>query len=363
MNRRSFLSVCAGGVAASVCHSSFGQSTESDARERVRRIEGAISGLMERERVPGLQIALVHDRSIAWTGAYGVLDLATGDAVDDQSVFEAASLTKPVFSTVVMNLVDRGMLDLDVPLLEYGAPVLDAEPRERLELFTARHVLTHSTGLPNWHVGNRPAPIRTEPGKAFSYSGMAFEYLQHVVESLTDMPLASLLNDGLFSALGMESASLLWRDDYEARLARGHSANPRSGRLRKASRASAASSLVCNAEDYARFVVALLDPPRAADAAVIDRMFEPQIEAAEDVWWGLGWGLERPDAGETSFWHWGNNNGFYNAFVCASQATGHGIVVMTNSGNGLRLCRDLVPLVLGGDHPAFRWNMVVPQVR
>ncbi len=69
--------------------------------------------------IPGLSIALIRDAEVAWSRGFGVKNVETKEAVDDNTVFEAASLSKPVFAYAVMKLVDSGRLDLDTPLTKY----------------------------------------------------------------------------------------------------------------------------------------------------------------------------------------------------------------------------------------------------
>ena len=90
-----------------------------------------IPALMKQARVPGLSIALLHDGRVVWDGAFGVKSTETGAVVSPETLFEAASLTKPLFAYAVMRLVEEGVLDLDTPLVQYL-------PQETVETF-----LTH----------------------------------------------------------------------------------------------------------------------------------------------------------------------------------------------------------------------------
>jgi CubicO group peptidase (beta-lactamase class C family) len=120
--------------------------------------------------------------------------------------------------------------------------------------------------------------------------------------------------------------------------------------------------LVCTVADYARFVERLLaEPAPAANGLAvskINRMWESQVKAADGVSWGLGIGVEHTRDGD-AFWHWGNNGEVYNCFVVGFPKQRTGVVVMTNSGNGLKACAEIVPVAIGGDHPALRWQKVV----
>jgi len=223
-------------------------------------------------------------------------------------------------------------------------------------------VLSHQTGLANWGAGSRPRTLAFDPGERFSYSGEGYVYLQRVVEKLTGEPAERLFAQRLFEPLSMPSASLIWRDSFDETIAAGHTRRGDRGILRKMPEANVASSLVCTASDYGRFILSILRRPSASKTLLeqhsVEEMLAPAVLVREGISWGLGWGLQ-DDAGGVSFWHWGNNGGIYNAFVVASFEKGTACVIFTNSGYGLRLCRDVVPAVLGGEHRVFDWPMVV----
>src|SRR4030095_1153264 len=126
----------------------------------------------------------IRDGKIIWNHAFGVKNASTREPVDDNTVFEAASLSKPVMAYAALKLVDAGKLDLDKPLAQYlEKPYLEGD--DRLNLITARRVLTHTTGFPNWRQQGQPLKIVFPPGERFSYSGEGFVYLQKVIERLT----------------------------------------------------------------------------------------------------------------------------------------------------------------------------------
>ncbi len=119
---------------------------------------------MAAQRVAGLSLALIEGGRLAWIHAFGVRDAATGAPVTTEAVFPAASLSKPVFAYAVLKLCEQGALALDRSLSEYlPAPYLPHEPR--LAPVTARHVLSHSAGLPNWRGEGNPLRVYFEPGR------------------------------------------------------------------------------------------------------------------------------------------------------------------------------------------------------
>ncbi len=346
------------GVAAGVGLLRSAFALESDAG--LERLLFAIPGAMEREGVPGLQIAVVRDGKVALFKPFGVANAETRDVVTNDTVFEAASLSKPVFAYLVIKFAEEGVIDLDAPLHTIEKPPAEG-PAELVEAINAKMILSHTTGFPNWHYSNKPLTLGRSQGTQFSYSGMAYCYLQKVIEKLTGTTLDVLLQERVFTPFGMTSASMVAREDYEKRQAYGHGKNGKPARF-PIRTANAASSLVCTAEDYARFATALLKPPPADKTYLkpdsIQQMLTPRVVAAPNVQWGLGVGLETPDPAPLNFFQWGNNNDSNTSFVNGCPATGNGVVIMTNSGTGLRVCRELIPLPVPGDHPVLSWRRI-----
>jgi len=302
--------------------------------------------------IPGVSIAVV-DRGNITAGSFGVCELGTDDAVADTTVFEAASLTKPVFAYAVLRLVDRGELDLDLPLTRY-VDFPDVEGDERVNDITARIVLSHTTGFPNWSRDN-PLTIGPDPGTTFGYSGEGFVFLQKVVEQITGQTGDAFVTTELLRPLGMTSSYLVWDDSFASRTALGHDFVGTVKDKWKPDAFNAASSLHTTATDYARFLAEIM-APTLVDPSLVALMLGPESEVVEGVFWGLGWGLEQSEPGaEVRFWHWGNN-GYFKCFTLASPETGTGLIFFTNSENGLSITNHVVDRVFGGSHPALDWK-------
>ncbi|WP_315815533.1 serine hydrolase domain-containing protein [Paraflavitalea speifideaquila] len=138
------------------------------------RIDQFIKTYQQYYKIPGASLALIKDGRVVYHKVYGVKNAFTGEAVDSLTLFEAASVTKPVFAFAVLRLAERGLIDLDKPLYLY-LPYKDIEDDERYKLMTVRHVLTHRTGFPNWRDGK--LTLLFTPGEKYNYSGEGFEYL------------------------------------------------------------------------------------------------------------------------------------------------------------------------------------------
>ncbi len=360
--------------------------------------------VMEAFAVPGVGIAVVEGGEVVWSRPFGVTHAIERTPVDARTVFEDASLSKPVFAYLVLQLVDQGMIDLDRPLVQYRRPDYLAD-HPWIELITARDVLRHSTGLPNWR--KRPATEKlvpmVKPGVRIDYSGEALFWLQLAVETITGQSLDESMQAHLFGPAGMRDSSYTWNADLAARSVYGHRAHDKPGegmppqmfreqwsiaqqvadrwgkplsswKYEDAERAlpeamalapaglvtwagdilaNSAASLRTTVQDYAAFLtLAMARRPRAAwEIAESTRqaMLTPQIEVP-GRWTekGLGWNMEATPDGPV-FYHSGSNGGIFKNFAIGDAQRQRGIVVLTNGGSGSFVHRRIVRAATGYD--------------
>jgi CubicO group peptidase (beta-lactamase class C family) len=220
----------------------------------------------------------------------------------DAGVMNAASLVKQVIAHLALELIEN--LDESV-----------------LDDITVRHVLTHTTGLPNWRPdGQLLEPVRP-PGQRWGYSGEGFVLLQAHLQRRTGVPIATLARDRVFGPLGMEHSRL---GDPEASF---HGYRP----------------LLTTAADYGLFLAHVLQ--------LNDARWHPLWRIDDELAWGAGWGIELgpPICG----WQWGLNEAANN-FVIGCPSTGDGVVVFTEDPEGRTYYRALVQRELPGDHASLR---------
>jgi CubicO group peptidase (beta-lactamase class C family) len=330
-------------------------------------LDRGIPQLMKDSDVPGLSIALLRDSELVWRHGFGVKNTKTNEPVTDDTVFEAASLSKPVFAYAVLKLHDAGKFDLDKPLNQYLPGNYDVGEDPRLGRITARHVLSHTTGFPNWRPQGGALKIHFTPGERFSYSGEGFVYLSKVIENVTGEKFNDFMKRMVFDPLGMTSSSYIWQESYETlKTFRHNSAGVVTGR-NKPQQPNAAASLHTTAEDFGRFVSAILKG-EGLKKETLKQMLTPQIKVSESgtnntarapeklspaISWGLGWGLQSTGDG-VSFWHWGDN-GDSKAYIVAFERQKMAVVMFANSGTGLSNAPEIVDLAVGGDQPALAW--------
>ncbi|QGZ64977.1 serine hydrolase domain-containing protein [Paraburkholderia acidisoli] len=314
-------------------------------------------------RIPGVSLATLRAGEPAFAYAGGWRGAHDAARIDTRTVFEAASLTKPLVAYLALQLADENRLDLHAPLRDIGGDYLPGDARSHA--ITAWHVLTHTSGLPN--IVREAAPLKTyfAPGERFSYGSSAFAWLQRALEAVSGRTLEALALERIFTPLAMRDSSLIWQARFEANYAQGHEWDGEPVAKRRLETAQASWSLVTTAQDYLRFVRAVLRGEGLSRDSHA-RWFTPAVPTrqgndAEDlaganpldphVAWGLGWGLE---PAQQCCFHWGNCPGF-RAFVMGNRATQDAVVWFANSARGLRLVHEVLPHALAGDHPAVRW--------
>jgi len=186
----------------------------------------AVRAAMREFAVPGVGIAILEDGEVAWQGSFGLSNIETGAPIKDDTLFQAASLTKPLFAYTAMRMVEDGVIDFEDRLADYFRPHdLADTPWNRM--ITVGHVLTHQTGLPNWR-DDKPEDEKVElvaafePGTAYSYSGEAFCWLQQVCETITGLGLQRLVSNYLFEPAALTDMSMSWLPERDEREVYGH---------------------------------------------------------------------------------------------------------------------------------------------
>lgn len=332
--------------------------TDVSKKALIAELEKAIPDLMEKANVPGLSIAVIRKGKIIWSRGFGIKNTKTGEPVQNNTIFEAASLTKPFFAYTVLKLVESGELDLDTPLIKYaprdyieekyiGHSIdLEGFRSDWFKRITARLVLSHSSGLPHGEPRN-PLPIHFEPGAKYRYSADGYLYLQRIVEHLKGEPLHEVMRKMVIEPLKMKDSSMVWQEVYESQSAVGHNTfSDTRGEFRKRTKAHAGASLYTTAEDYARFVIAMMNNI-GLKKQTVKEMLTPQIDVDENVFWGLGFGLEHTENGD-GFWQWGDY-GIFRNYVVAYKKEKIGVVYLTNSNNGLSFGQEIVNSTIGGE--------------
>jgi CubicO group peptidase (beta-lactamase class C family) len=344
------------------CTLSFAHASERGA-ERIAWLTANLPALLAAHHVPGASVALLEDGA-SWAAAWGLRDARTREPVTTDTAFEAASLSKPVLALLALQFVQAGRLDLDRPLVGYlGHDYVPDQPAHRR--ITARMVLVHRSGFPNWRPGedeNGPLPLLFEPGTQDGYSGEGMLFLQRALEAIGGASLQALANDGLFTPLALQRTAFRWSEAIERDLASGHDAAGTFLARTRYAEPNGAYTLYTTPTEYARLVQTLLAPEvlgaRAFTPASIELMLarrqrldghefyrRPAGAQGSAAWRALGWSIESGPVGDI-LQHSGSNRSGFKAFVQFSRARRSALVLFTNGAGGGAL-RDAVVAAIG----------------
>ncbi len=335
----------------------------------------SIQQRMEHYRVPGVAVAVIDGDSIAWARAYGVADAETGEPVTNQTLFQAASISKPVAAMAALRLVEQGVLELDAPVNRYlkGWQIPDNELTARQPV-TLRHLLTHTGGLtvhgfPGYAVGQplpevvqildgtppaNTAAIRVDalPGSAWRYSGGGYTILQKLLEDVTGKPFPVLMRELVLDPAGMLLST------YAQPLPPARHGQAASGHLGDGARVEgewhvypemAAAGLWTNPMELARLALEVKAAWRGEPGRILSREMARQALTPGMGNQGLGFAA-RAGEGPTRFGHGGSNHGF-KAQLQAFVEEGQGVAIMTNGDQGSALAQEIIQAV--GE--AYRW--------
>lgn len=356
MSRQSIKAALQAALACSVFASLSGCSS-IPAPEATVGLGEALQRLAEKHGVCGVAVAIIK------AGAVERIETASGcpsgSPAKADSVFQVASLSKPVFAYAVIKLAEQGKIDLDARVMQYlphgyfhrpypflanDAAKAYAVTDPQLDAVTVRMLLNHTSGLPNWTDGTLHFDF--PPGKGWEYSGEGYVLLQRAVEAITHTPLDVLMNSIVFKPLAMNRSSYIWRDEFDRYFQRGPNALSFSEPI-------APATLYSSAADYGRFLAAVVSDKNLIKTTLASSVV---ADAGLGLNWGLGWGIEK-SGGKNWIFQWGNNPG-YRAFAIASVESGDGLVILTDSENGMALAEPITNRVLPGEHRVFKFHML-----
>lgn len=343
----------------------------------------ALADRMYLHGVPGVSVAVLRDGELDWARAYGVADVGTGRAVTTETLFQGASISKPVAAMAALRLVEEEGLHLDGDvngtLRSWSIPESEFLVDQPV---TLRGLLTHTAGLsvsgfPGYRadaaiptaiqVLNGEGPTNTDPvesvaapGSEWGYSGGGYTVLQVLVEDVANQPFASVVQSSVLDPIGMDRSffGLELSPEQEGDAAFGHrpdgSAVP--GRWHRYPELAAAG-LWTTPTDLLKWSTEVLESAagrsdRVLSPAMTRQMLEP----------GMGdWGLGPEISGDgTRFLHTGSNQG-YRCLLAVANDGSVGVAVMTNSDNGSVLMAEIAYAVA----QVYQWEGegLAPQVR
>lgn len=347
-------------------------------------IDSTVTRLMRNAEVPGVGIAILSRGKIAYMKAYGLRDTEHGLPLTADSVMTGASLTKTVFAYLAMKLVDEGRIDLDKPVEQYFPKPLpeysayrDLAGDPRYKLITARMLLSHTAGFPNFRTMNRDRKlnINFDPGSRFAYSGEGIQLLQLVIETITGRPLQQLMQEEVFQPLNMTRTSMVTEERFENDYANAYDIWGRSLGHQNRKTADAAGSMQTTLRDVTTFALVMMEG-KGLRKSTRELMLSPQIqivskhefptlapEMTDDnkairLSYGLGCGLYWSPYGK-AFFKEGHDDGFRHYMVIFDKPQ-DGIVIMTNSSNGEGIYKEILETLLRDTFTPIEWEGFAP---
>jgi CubicO group peptidase (beta-lactamase class C family) len=347
-------------------------------------IDATVTRLMRSAEVTGIGVALLSHGKIEYMKAYGFRDKEHSLPLTGDSVMTGASFTKAVFTYLVMQLVDERRLDLDRPVEQYfPKPVpeypayADLADDPRYKRITARMLLSHTAGFPNFRAMNPDGKlnINFDPGSRFAYSGEGVLLLQLVVETITGQPLQRLMQERVFLPLNMTRTSMLTEERFEDDYANAYDEWGRSLGHQNRKTANAAGSMQTTLRDVTKFVQAMMEG-KGLQRSTRELILSPQIQIVSKhefptlapettdenkairLSYGLGWGLYWSPYGK-AFFKEGHDVGFRHYMVIFDKPE-DGIVIMTNSSNGEGVYKEILETLLRDTFTPIEWEGFAP---
>jgi CubicO group peptidase (beta-lactamase class C family) len=338
--------------------------------------------LMRRHQVPAVSIALLRGGKLAWSGAFGLADPAADAKATIDTLFQAASISKPVAATAALKLVEQGKLKLNAPvnasLRSWRIPDSAAGKGDAV---TLRHLLTHTAGLSVHGFGGyapgTPVPtlrqvlegqppanseavrITTAPGKDWRYSGGGFTVAQQLMVDAAGRPFPELMERLVLRPAGMTRSSFAQPVPTVrlGRAATGHlgTGQPVAGRFHLYPE-MAAAGLWTTPTDLARWAASLTAAYNGKAGGLLSPAMARQMLTPGKDDWGLGLGV-RKEGDSVRFSHSGANEGFRSLMI-VDPVRGDGFVIMANGDNGGTLFGPMVQ-AFGG---LFGWPEAKPRI-
>lgn len=286
----------------------------------------SVTQLMTSKSIPRIDVAVIKDFAVTNTGS-----CALPDTDESQYLFNVASLAKPVFAVLVMQLVEQGLWDLDEPL-ELSPIAAGLSEHQWASALTTRNILAHRSGLPNWRSGTE-LEFQFEPGTQMNYSGEGYELLQRAIEYKFDRSLQKLAEEFLFVLLGLTNTHYVLRErQQEQHVVPWYDSAGNAYPMHAHDSASAADNLLASIGDYAKFIEFVMSGARL-EKRLFHEMLSTQGSPSDQFQMGLGWELIDLGPAQRVILHSGSDKGV-NTLTLFSMETGEGLVIFTNSDSG-----------------------------
>jgi CubicO group peptidase (beta-lactamase class C family) len=304
---------------------------------------------LKQKQIPALGIGFIKDGKIEQISVFGELQINKPAPIN--TIWNVASMTKPITAIVALKLINARKWDLDEPIYKYYTdPDIANDPRAKL--LTTRIILSHQTGFPNWRGNNKDGKLSFEfdPGTKYQYSGEGYEYLRKAIEKRFKKSLEQLASELIFKPLKMKDTRFIWDDKMDStRFAKWHNEKGGLYEIQKNKTANAADNLLTTVEDYSKFLVHILNGAGLSDK-LYKEMIADQVRINDYKHFGLGWWVNENinENKDFALVHGGDDIGVHTiAFIVPK--TKQALLIFTNCDNGTNAFAEILVKFLGKD--------------
>lgn len=363
------------GVAAFIAssffaNSSYGQqSIENNVQKSIvvageQQLQRTLIERMQEENVPGVSIAVLQDGKITWAKGFGIANSKTNQIIDEKTLFQAGSISKPIAALAALKLFEQGKISLDENANKYlSGWQIEGSALEKDNPVTIRQLLSHTAGLtvhgfPGYATGSElpgtvevlrgmgntdPVKVTMTPASEWRYSGGGYTVMQLIVEQVTGQTFADFTDQQILLPMGMTSSTFqhhLPKDLKQRASAAFDSQGKMFSVIYNDYPEKAAAGLWTTPSDILRYAAHMQAIMQGKQDGVLKRLTLERMFSKHRNSWGLGPELFDVD-GELGFGHGGKNLGFTNDFKALVNQQ-DGFVVMSNGDNANRLNHEVM---------------------
>jgi CubicO group peptidase (beta-lactamase class C family) len=341
-----------------------------------------LAELMQKFRLPSVSIAIIKDYKIHFAKAYGIADVETGQLADTATLFQAGSISKPIFAMLVLKLVQEGKLSLDNNINSY-LKSWQVPDSGRTAPVTMRSLLSHTSGaddgfgFPGYNPGEpfptlaqvvngqKPSntgivPFKRIPYTGFKYSGGGFAIAQLAIEDLMKRPMAELADEKFFKPMGLKNITYQQPlpANFMMKAARGHTGG---GKRQPAPwhdyPEQSAAGLWSTPSDLARLVIELQKAVNGSKNDILAQATARELLTPTGVG-GHAQGFVIERRGEGWYFSHSGSNWNFRADMIGHMRKGYGLIIMANSENGWGVITELESRIIA----AYNWDALAKPI-
>jgi len=327
-------------------------------------LDTLVPKLLVKYKSPSVGIGIIENGKIEYIKVFG--EHQKGHKAKSNTIYNVASITKPVVSAAVLKLVENGNWNLDEPLYHYFTDS-DVQNDSLSKLLTTRHCLSHTTGFKNWRWDEQNGKLQFnfKPGTKFQYSGEGMEYLRKALEKKFQIGLDKLVDSLVFEPLKMKDATLGWLENKDTlRFAKWYNTQGALHQMDyKTKNINAADDMLITVNDMLLFGNAIMKQ-ELIKAPLYQEMIKPQTSINKNTNQGLGWVIcNKLENDEYILNHDGGDPGVVATLILLPKNK-NGIAIFVNSDNGASITNLILSkIVKNGEKviEGLHWENSIPE--